>query len=183
MENGYDKKALLAALNLFEFKFREADYGHYPKGLMYGLTALDSWLYDDDQPFMHIMALDTFSYLRKMVETDYFEELTRTYLLDNAHSSCVCLVPVRGLTGKKDKELANRLKDVKDRMSDAEVAKLVEDTKALHAYQEEEDTEEVLKCIPLLEISDIKKDAEDFVNSKSLIEGKQILTHDLSLTV
>lgn len=180
VENGYDKKALLAALNLFEFKFREADYGHYPKGLMYGLTALDSWLYDDDQPFMHIiMALDTFSYLRKMVETDYFEELTRTYLLDNAHSSCVCLVPVRGLTGKKDKELANRLKDVKDRMSDAEVAKLVEDTKALHAYQEEEDTEEVLKCIPLLEISDIKKDAEDFVNSKSLIEGKQILTHDL----
>lgn len=178
-ENGYDKKALLAALNLFEFKFREADFGHYPKGLMYGLQALDSWLYDDKQPFMHIMALDTFSYLREMVETDYFEELTRKYLIENEHKSCVCLVPVKGLTGKKDKELARKLASIKDGMSDREVANLVEDTKALHAYQEEEDTEEVLKCIPLLEISDIKKEAEDFVNSKSVIEGKEVLHHDL----
>ncbi|MBO4265643.1 MAG: insulinase family protein [Lachnospiraceae bacterium] len=179
VENGYDKKALLAALNLFEFKFREADFGHYPKGLMYGLQALDSWLYDDRQPFMHIMALDTFSYLREMVETDYFEELTRRYLLENDHASCVCLEPVRGLTGKKDKELAGKLAAIKDGMSDVEVAKLVEETKELHAYQEEEDTEEVLKSIPLLAISDIKKEAEDFVNSKSLIESRQVLFHDL----
>ena len=179
VENGYDKKALLAALNLFEFKFREADFGHYPKGLMYGLQALDSWLYDDKQPFMHIMALDTFAFLREMVETDYFEDLTRKYLLENAHASCVCLVPVRGLTGKKDKELAKRLASVKAEMSDADISKLIEDTKALHAYQEEEDSEEVLKCIPLLEISDIRKEAEDFVNSKSVIEGKEVLFHDL----
>ena len=179
IENGYDKKALLAALNSFEFKFREADFGHYPKGLMYGLQALDSWLYDDERPFIHIEALDTFSYLREMVETDYFEELTRKYLLENNHASCVCLVPVRGLTGKKEKELEKRLSDIKNNMSAEEVSKLVEDTKALHAYQEEEDTEEVLKCIPLLEISDIKKEAEDFVNSKRQIGGKDVLFHEL----
>ena len=30
-----------------EFKFREADFGAYPKGLMYGLQCLDSWIYDE----------------------------------------------------------------------------------------------------------------------------------------
>ena len=34
---GLNRKSLLAAMNYYEFKYREADYGNYPKGLMYGL--------------------------------------------------------------------------------------------------------------------------------------------------
>ena len=176
---GFDKKSLLAGINLYEFKFREADFGHYPKGLMYGLTCLDSWLYDDDRPFIHIEPLDTFSYLKEMVETDYFEKLTEKYLLNNPHASVVCLVPSKGLTAQKDKELAAKLDKQRSGMSDKEIDKLVEDTKALHRYQEEEDSEEVLKCIPLLKISDIKKEAEDFVNEKSSVAGKDVLYHDI----
>ena len=37
VSDGVDKKALTAALNHDEFAYREADYGAYPKGLMYGL--------------------------------------------------------------------------------------------------------------------------------------------------
>ncbi|MBO4890572.1 MAG: insulinase family protein [Lachnospiraceae bacterium] len=176
---GYDKKSLLAGINLYEFKFREADFGHYPKGLMYGLTCLDSWLYDDNSPFIHIAPLDTFTFLKEMVETDYFEKLTEKYLLDNPHASVVCLVPSKGLTAKKDKELAAKLDRLRSGMSAEEIDKLVEDTKALHLYQEEEDSEEVLKCIPLLKISDIKKEAEDFVNEKSTVAGKDVLYHDI----
>ena len=51
-EQGIDKKALRAAVNYYEFKYREADFGSYPKGLMYGLQALDSWLYDENRPFL-----------------------------------------------------------------------------------------------------------------------------------
>ncbi|MDL2302642.1 insulinase family protein, partial [Lachnospiraceae bacterium OttesenSCG-928-D06] len=46
VRNGFDKKALLAGINYYEFKYKEADFGSYPKGLMYGLQMLDSWLYD-----------------------------------------------------------------------------------------------------------------------------------------
>ena len=77
VKEGFDKKALLAAINLFEFRFREADFGHYPKGLMYGLNALDSWLYDDDEPFVNLMPLETFEYFRKAAETHYFEDLVK----------------------------------------------------------------------------------------------------------
>ncbi len=179
VQNGFDRKALEAGLNINEFQFREADYGHYPKGLMYGLTALDSWLYDDPAPFIHIKALDTFAYLRQQIGTDYYENLVRKYLLDNTHISYVSLVPVKGLTGRKDQELAERMRDLRESMSEDMIMELCESTKALHAYQEEEDTEEVLKCIPLLEISDIRKEAEGFVNDKSVIDGCDVLYHEL----
>ena len=179
VKNGFDKKALLAGLNLNEFRFREADFGHYPKGLMYGLTALDSWLYDDSLPFVHIEALDTYAYLRQQIETGYYEDLVKEYLLDNKHASSVSLIPVKGLTAQKDKELEAKMRSLKDGMNADEVKRLCEDTKALHAYQEEEDSEEILKCIPLLKISDIKKEAEDFVNEKSNIDGCDVLYHNV----
>ncbi|MCR5673241.1 MAG: insulinase family protein, partial [Lachnospiraceae bacterium] len=179
VKEGYDKRSLLAAINLFEFRFREADFGHYPKGLMYGLTMLDSWLYDDTKPFIHIRPLETFEFLKKAAQGDYFEKLTEKYLLDNKHVSFVSLVPVKGLTSKKDRELENKLSELKSGMSKDEIKALVEDTKALHEYQETEDDEETLKCIPLLKISDIKKEAEGFVNEITNVAGTDILYHDI----
>ena len=58
-----------------EFRFREADYASYPKGLMYGLDVFDSWLYDETKPFIHMQAIPTFEFLKEQVETGYFEEL------------------------------------------------------------------------------------------------------------
>ena len=55
-----DHKALHAGINSAEFKYREADFGSYPKGLMYGLQMLDSWLYDDAKAFLHLESLETF---------------------------------------------------------------------------------------------------------------------------
>ena len=42
VKNGFEKRSLLAALNHGEFKYREADFGRLPKGLIYGLQMLDS---------------------------------------------------------------------------------------------------------------------------------------------
>ena len=35
VKNGFDEKAILSAINYFEFRYREADFGTTPKGLMY----------------------------------------------------------------------------------------------------------------------------------------------------
>ena len=55
---------LLAAINYYEFRSREADFGNAPKGLMYGLQCLDSWLYGGD-PLMHLEYEETFAFLKK----------------------------------------------------------------------------------------------------------------------
>ena len=84
---GLDQKRLQAGLNYYEFKYREADYGIFPAGLMYGLQVMDSWLYDETRPFIHIEAGDTYRSLREKVETGYFEQLIEKHLLHNPHRS------------------------------------------------------------------------------------------------
>lgn len=179
VKNGIDKKTLLAGINVYEFRYREADFGRYPKGLMYGLQAFDSWLYDDKAPFMHIEANDTFAFLRNKVDTDYFEKLIESYLLNNNHSSVVVLAPERGLTAIKDKALADKLAKYKDSLSEDEIVNFVDRTVSLKTYQEEPSTEEELNTIPLLSISDLKKEAKQFKYDVKDVDGVESVFADL----
>lgn len=178
-KKGLDKKSLYAGLNYFEFKHREADFGSYPKGLMYGLQMLDSWLYDDKKPFIHVEANETFAALKKKIEEGYFEELIQKYLLDNEHGCIVVLTPEKGLTAKRDNALAEKLQAYKETLSADEIKRIVEETQALKAYQEEGDTPEALSCIPHLTREDIKKEAEKYVNELRHEAGVPVLYHEL----
>ena len=179
VREGLDQKALAAALNYFEFKYREADFGSYPRGLMLGLQALDSWLYDSNQPFMHIEANQTFEELKRDIGTGYFEGLIRTYILENTHKTILTVCPIQGLTTRKDQELCQKLKAYKDTLSQEEKQAIVEQTHALHAYQEEPSTKEALETIPLLTREDIKKEAALYINEVRKAEDTTILFHDI----
>lgn len=179
VQNGIEKQALHAALNYFEFKYREADFGIYPKGLMYGIQILDSWLYDEKQPFIHIHANHTFAWLKEQIETNYFEQLLQTYFLDNTHASLVILKPKVGLTEEIDKNVKEQLKAYKESLSKEQLEQLVKNTKALKAYQEEPSPKEELEKIPLLKISDIKMEIEPIINEKRVYEDTNILFHDI----
>lgn len=178
-EQGFDKKALRAGLNFYEFRFREADFGSYPKGLMFGLMMFDSWLYDDNKPFVHIEANETYRKLKEAIETNYYEELVRDRLLHNQHKTVVVVEPVKGLTGRKEKELADALARKKSELSEAQLAEIVEQTKALKQYQEEPDTKENLEKIPLLTRADMKKEAENYVNQERKVGDTVFLYHDI----
>lgn len=179
VEEGIDKKSLLAGLNYYEFKYREADFGSYPKGLMYGLQMFDSWLYDDTMAFDMIEAIGIFQDLKEKIDTDYYETLIEKYLINNCHKTVLVLSPKEGLTAQNEKELADTLQAYKDSLSDEEIRKIVDDTKALRAYQESEDTPEDLAKIPMLKREDMKKEAEDFVNEVRGIDGTKVLFHDV----
>ena len=178
-EQGFDKQALRAAINFYEFRYREADFGLYPKGLMYGLQAFDSWLYDETEPFMHIAQNDTYAFLKSQVDTGYFEELVRKYLLENKHAAYVIVEPQVGLSAKLDAKLAKRLADYKKTLSKAKIDALIADTAALHKYQEEPSTPEELESIPLLQISDIKKEAQKYIRTEDTIGSIPLLTHEI----
>lgn len=179
VSGGISKNSLTAGLNYFEFKYREADFGSYPKGLMYGLQMFDSWLYDANSPFMHVEANETFALLKERIETDYFERLIQTYLLDNPHKAYVCVVPKPGLNVEKEKLLAKELAAYKEQLTTAQIEKLIADTQALEVYQESEDAPEELAKIPMLKREDLKKEAEPFINELIERDGGKILFHDL----
>ncbi len=174
-KEGLNRRSLLAGLNYYEFRYREADFGAYPKGLMYGLQTLDSWLYDDSLPFLHIDALDTFRFLREQVDTGYYEGLVEKYLLDNPHGSVVVVKPLRGLTGEMDRRTREKLAAYKAGLSREETEALVEQGKRLAAYQESEDRPEDLARIPVLKLSDIPREAERIPASLEEAGGVKVL--------
>lgn len=178
-EDGVEKKALRAALNHDEFRYREADYGSYPKGLMYGLQMFETWLYDDGRPFDYLELDGTYKALKGEVSTAYYENMLRDLLMENTHKSVVVVRPVRGLTGKRDKALAARLAAKKASMTQEEIAGIVAETKALADYQEEPDREEDLKKIPLLAREDIGKKARPYCNEELRVNDTTLLYHEI----
>lgn len=179
VKNGIDRKALEAGLNYHEFRYREADFGNYPKGLMYGLQMMDSWLYDEEKPFIHVEALKTFEFLKSQVGTGYYEELIRKYILDNTHGAVVVVKPEKGRTARLDAELDEKLQNYKSGLTADEVEALVKATEDLEAYQSEPEKEEDLERIPVLERKDISREIEPIVNEELRLGDILVIFHEI----
>lgn len=179
VEQGFSKEALEAGINSSEFKYREGDFGQFPKGLIYCIQSMDSWLYDEKEPFIHIDALDTYSFLREQIKGDYFEQLVKIYLLDNPHAAVVVLNPEKGLNEKNQKALEAMLAKRKEEFTKEELQKLVDDTRHLKEYQSEPSTQEQLETIPMLSRKDIEKKAQPITNETKNLSGVLAFHHDL----
>ncbi len=179
VENGIDKKALLAGLNVFEFQYREADFGSYPKGLAYGLDMLDSWLYDDKKVFDFIEANDIYKKLREEIDNGYFEKLLKESILENTNASMIIVSPKLNMNEEKEEALAKKLEEYKNSLSKEALENIVFETKALKEYQEKEEPKEVLETIPLLKREDIGKETLKLKNELKKTKGADILMHDI----
>nr|MBP3598997.1 insulinase family protein [Eubacterium sp.] len=175
---GINQDSLNAGLNALEFRCREADFGSYPKGLMYGLQLMDSWLYDSDCPFIHLQFNETFAKLREKIKDGYFEKLIQVYLLDNTHRSIVVVEPKIGLTTQMDEQEAARLTKHLDTLSMEERQALIRETAELERYQEEPTPKELLEKIPLLSREDIGKKAQGFSNIEKEVAGSKVIHHN-----
>lgn len=163
--DGIDRNMLEAALNRTEFILRENDFQGKPKGLLYGVRAMDLWLYDRD-PMQALKYIDDIKELRNNLDKGYFENLLLKYVIKNTHQVLITMKPERGLTEKKNKETAEKLAAFKSSLSHEQLEEIVESTKALKERQASMETEEALKTIPLLSRKDLKREIED----DSLIE-------------
>ena len=179
VEDGIDRKALEAGINYHEFRFREADFGNYPKGLMYGLDLFDSWLYDEKKPFIHMQAIPTFAFLKEQIGTRYFEDLIQKWILDNPHGSMVIVKPERGRTARMDRELDEKLQTYKAGLSPDEVEKLARDTAELIVYQESEDAREDMEKIPVLGREDISREIAPICNEARGCGGIPMVYHNV----
>ena len=179
VKNGIDTKAIEAGINYHEFRYREADFGNYPKGLMYGLQMMDSWLYDDEKPFIHIEALDTFEFLKKQIGTGYYEALIQNYLLDNPHGAIVIVTPEKGRTARMEAELEEKLQEYKASLTAEEIETFVQKTHALEDYQSEPESEENLEKIPVLKREDISREIEPIINEELTLAGVPVIFHEI----
>ncbi len=176
---GFDSKAIQAALHYFEFRYKEADYGRWPKGIMLGLDAMSSWIYADEAPFMHLEADKVYESFKEKASEGYFEKLVEKYLLNNTHKTIVVMYPEAGLTAKREAEFTEKMAAVKAEMSEETLSQIIEQKKELDDYLNSEDSPETLECIPLLTREDLKKEASKYVNELKEVQGIKLLTHPL----
>ena len=179
ISKGLDKKALTAAINHFDFRHKEANYGRYPKGLMLILDAFGSWLYDESEAFTRFSLNGVFDVLRSHVDDGYFEDIIRKYILENNHKSYGVTKPAYNLGRESEEKLREKLEAIRSKMTDEEKQKVVEDTINLKAYQEEPSSEEDLMKIPVLTIEDIKKEARKPKNRETFVDGVKTIHHDI----
>ncbi len=158
--NGADRDMLAAALNRIEFTLRENDYNGQPKGLYYGIRAMDTWLYDRD-PMEALKYIDVIRKLREEVATGYFEELLHRYMVRNHHQVLVTMRPEKGLNEKKARQTAEKLAAYKKCLTDAQLDEIIETTKVLKERQASGETEEALATIPLLAREDLGRVVKD----------------------
>lgn len=178
IREGINKKAIYSAINSFEFKYREADFGRYPKGLIYGLNFLNTWLYDDDKAMVLSDSLTLLAALKEKVETGYFEGLIEKYILDNPHKTYVNLYPEPGKNDRIEERLKSQLAKVKESLNKKQLYFLINDYKKLKEFQETPSSQEDLLKIPMLSISDIGRDVLPFSNEEMTIGGVSCVAHD-----
>ena len=177
VSNGIDKKALEAALNRFEFKTREADFGGMSKGLIYAITLMSTWLYDKD-PFAFARFNGVFADLREKIKSDYFEKLIDKYLINNSHKVLVNCYPSLTIAKEKEDALAKKLAQFKNSLTDAQLDQLIKDTVTLKDYQASTDKLEDLTKIPTLKKSDLSYEVMGVSNIEEVLDGVTILHHN-----
>ena len=178
IKNGIDKTLLEASINRLEFKAREADFGTFPKGLVYNIKIMNSWLYDAD-PALYLYYEELFQKMREGLKGRYFEEVLEKYLLKNAHRSLVVLKPSRTLSSEREAALAEALEKKKQALTHEEIERIIEMNKRLKERQESPETAEALATIPLLELSDIRREVEKLPFAEREIEGCKTLHSDI----
>lgn len=178
VQEGIDKKSVEAAINRIEFDLREGDTRSYPKGLIYAINVMNSWLYDAS-PLLHLKYEPLLANIKQALTTNYFERLIEEHLLNNPHRSLLIVRPKKGLAEEKEEEVRQKLAQYKASLSDEEINKLVEQTKRLIERQNSPDDPKALESIPLLELKDIEKKAEQLPLEKTEIAGVPVLKHPM----
>lgn len=172
VRNGLDRKALEAGISYYEFRYRESDWGSYPKGLIIGLDLLDTWLYGLHDPWMNQKIGGLFDQLRTDAKEGYFEDLLKKMLLDNPHGSTVTLWPQPGLLAHEESVQRQKLEEFSASLTAEQKEKIRQEEENLRIWQQTPDSPKALQTIPVLKREDLDKKGIPFVNELRCIQRK-----------
>ncbi|MBS1476937.1 MAG: hypothetical protein HP024_03205 [Acholeplasmatales bacterium] len=179
VKNGLDKKALLATINFAEFKHKELDMGTMPKGVIFAISLMQSFNYDiplEDA----LVANKYFKKFKELINDNYFENLLEKYIINSRHYVIVTLNPSASLASESEKSFKEQMASIKALMSDEELDALIKQTNDLIKYQSSTDTEESLRKLPSLAVSDIDLNINKL--STSILHDKNVtkLVHEFN---
>ena len=180
VKDGIEPEMIEAALNTYEFRLRENNTGHFPRGLSLMLRALTTWLHGGD-PLAPLAFEAPLAEVRQNLaeNSSFFESLIDQHLLQNNHRVTLVLEPDPDLRKKQDAAEAERLAAAHATLSEADLEKIAEDARRLKEIQETPDPPEALAALPTLTLADLDKKSNTIPIEISEENGANILYHDL----
>jgi presequence protease len=167
-KEGFDEETVEGIINRMEFRLREGDSPQ--KGLMYLFSLKNSVMFGKD-PFAGIEFEKPLTRAKEGIKNGMLQRIVKEQLIDNPHAVLIVLKPQPGLENELAEKTKEKLAAYKASLSKEELKKLVDDTKSLKAYQQEEDSPEAIASIPMLTLADISKEAQWYqVTEKSVNE-------------
>lgn len=176
VKEGIDRALIRASIDLSEFRAREADYGSYPKGIIYMSAVTDGWFYGI-HPREMLSYEVTYTRLRELANGDYYTQL----LSEVTSSACATLTlrPSKTLAQKRSEEQKEELAAILDRMSENDRAMLREFSREFEVWQSRTDTEEALASLPTLTRDDLDPTPHETPTLVSKCEGTQVIAHPI----
>lgn len=179
-QKGIDPHTVEAALNTIEFRLRENNSGHFPRGLHFMLRSLTTWLYDGDP-----LALLVFKAPLEEIKSDFranssfFQEMINNFFVNNPHRTALILEPDPGLSEKEEADEKNRLTKVRSGMNSGQLDEVIKNTGELKRLQETPDSPDALASIPVLKLTDLDRKNKPIPLVRLDRQGTPILFHDL----
>ncbi len=145
---------LEAVLNVLELSQRECG-GQAARGIYYFVRAFDTWNYGGD-PLEALKIDEPLQALRELVAQGGVEAWARQFLLHNGLRCWGHLKADSTQAAREEAEQAEALAQILDSWTEEERQAVIENTKALKAWQQRPDTPEEKATIPQVKSRDIK---------------------------
>lgn len=169
---GLDQKTIDGIINRMEFRLREGDSPQ--KGLMYLSSILNTVFWNDD-PFADLEFEKPLANVKEGIKNGLLQNIINEQFINNPHALLMVFKPEPGLENKMAEKTRQKLAEYKASLSREELTQLIEETKALKEYQQEEDDPEALASIPMLSLSDISKEVQWYEANEKSIDGIPVL--------
>ena len=172
IKEGLNAELLSSSLRRLSFLLKEEDYGSTPKGLIYGMKLMKSWLHGKS-PFQNLRQFET---LEKIKNANYdWKALISNHFLNNPKKSILVFSPDKEKEKQVQDSFQKKLNEIKASFTEEDMERIQAETKKLDIFQHTEDSPEVLAQIPILELSQVDTNPPIPVYTKSRVgQGNQI---------
>ncbi|MDD4844101.1 MAG: insulinase family protein [Anaerotignum sp.] len=172
LNDGLDEELLSSSLRRLSFLLKEEDYGSTPKGLIYGMKLMKSWLHGKS-PFQCLRHFDA---LEKIKNPNYdWKSIIKDNILLNQKKNILVFSPDKNKEKVMQEAFQRKMNEKMASFGEKDLERIHEETKKLELFQHTQDTPEVLAQIPILKLSQIDTNPPIPVYEKSRVgEGNQI---------
>lgn len=178
--DGFDRELIEGTLHQVEFQGKEIQRGAFPYGITLMGRVFHTWLYDGD-PLAGLNFPRLIEDVRRRWAENpaLFQEVVRTWFLDNPHRLLSVMEPSPGYLDEQEASCKNSLSWIKAALSAEAVENIRRDAAALKSFQGEADPPETLACLPRLNVRDLEPAVEKIPTDRMNIGGVPAMAHEL----